>query len=112
MFGELELLTSVTLTEGGHALHHAALVRSPWVRAMCTAGMWSGSDSAFGHLEPSQEARCLLVAPATANIMAKLANGLADDLLSTQALAFTGPQAHRSRHEPQALGSPCDAAKS
>ena len=33
----------------------------------------------------------MCVAPATANIIAKLANGIADDLLTTTALACTAP---------------------
>ena len=35
----------------------------------------------------------LAVAPATANLLAKFAHGLADDFLSTLYLAFTGPVA-------------------
>lgn len=91
MFGELELITSVTLTEAATRFITPLSFESLGASHVYS-GMWSGSDSAFGHLEPSQEARCLLVAPATANIMAKMANGLADDLLSTQALAFNGPK--------------------
>lgn len=43
------------------------------------------------HLSLAEEADCLLVAPATANIMAKVAHGVADDLLSTTALATEAP---------------------
>jgi phosphopantothenoylcysteine decarboxylase len=43
------------------------------------------------HIELARQAKLLCVAPATANFMAKAANGLADDLLSTLYLAFTGP---------------------
>jgi phosphopantothenoylcysteine decarboxylase/phosphopantothenate--cysteine ligase len=45
----------------------------------------------FAHLQPGKTAQALVIAPATANILAKLACGLADDLLSCQALAFPGP---------------------
>ncbi|WP_371865509.1 bifunctional phosphopantothenoylcysteine decarboxylase/phosphopantothenate--cysteine ligase CoaBC [Fundidesulfovibrio magnetotacticus] len=90
MLQELELQVSVTLTEAAARfvtpLTFQALDASPVYH-----GMWDGAESAFGHLEPAQEARCLLVAPATANTLAKMAHGIADDLLSTQALAFTGP---------------------
>lgn len=48
-------------------------------------------DQPFPHLEPAQQADVLLVAPATANFLAKMACGLADDLLSSQVLAFSGP---------------------
>jgi phosphopantothenoylcysteine decarboxylase/phosphopantothenate--cysteine ligase len=54
----------------------------------------SGEDtlaSAVEHIRVAQEAQALVVAPATADLMAKFANGLADDFLSTLYLAFTGP---------------------
>jgi phosphopantothenoylcysteine synthetase/decarboxylase len=44
------------------------------------------------HIRLADEARLLLVAPATANLIAKLAHGLADDALSCIALALN-PQA-------------------
>ncbi len=53
--------------------------------------MFHGQDRIFGHLEPGQAAQAMVIAPATANSLAKLANGLADDMLSCQALAFSGP---------------------
>ncbi|HXA17593.1 MAG TPA: bifunctional phosphopantothenoylcysteine decarboxylase/phosphopantothenate--cysteine ligase CoaBC [Thermoanaerobaculia bacterium] len=51
-------------------------------------------DSGHGgvdHIELARWADLLLVAPATANILAKLAAGLADDALSTYAIAHRGP---------------------
>ena len=55
------------------------------------SGMFPPEPDLYGHLEPAQNADVLVVAPATANIIAKMANGLADDMLSCQALAFSGP---------------------
>lgn len=43
------------------------------------------------HISLAQWADCLLVAPATANVMAKMANGMADDALSTTCLACKCP---------------------
>lgn len=43
------------------------------------------------HISLTDQADVLVIAPATANIIAKLAHGLADDALSTAALAFCGP---------------------
>lgn len=43
------------------------------------------------HIELAEAADLLCVAPATANFLAKAAQGLADDLLSTLYLAFAGP---------------------
>ncbi|MBX3432574.1 MAG: phosphopantothenoylcysteine decarboxylase [Pirellulales bacterium] len=42
------------------------------------------------HIELARQAQVLCVAPATADFLAKAANGLADDLLSTLWLSFTG----------------------
>ncbi len=47
--------------------------------------------SAHPHIELAESADLLCVAPATANILAKIAGGLGDDLLSTLLLAFSGP---------------------
>ena len=45
------------------------------------------AEAAMGHIELAKWADILLIAPATANVMAKLACGLADDLLTTLFLA-------------------------
>lgn len=47
--------------------------------------------SAVEHIGVAQQADVLAVAPATADVLAKFANGLAGDFLSTLYLAFTGP---------------------
>ena len=51
--------------------------------------MWG--PGAHPHIELADAAELLCVAPATANLLAKAALGLADDLLSTLLLAFHGP---------------------
>lgn len=48
-------------------------------------------SSSVEHIGVAQECDVLVVAPATANILAKLAHGSADDFLSTMYLAFAGP---------------------
>ena len=53
--------------------------------------LFDPASANFAHLAPAQTADLLAVVPATANTIAKLAHGLADDLLSCQALAFDGP---------------------
>ena len=47
------------------------------------------AEAAMGHIELAKWADKLLIAPATANFVAKLTHGLADDLLSTLCLATT-----------------------
>ena len=49
------------------------------------------AEAGMGHIELARWAHRVLVAPATANFMARLAHGLADDLLSTICLATTAP---------------------
>lgn len=44
-----------------------------------------------GHISVAEQASVLVVAPCTANVIAKLANGLADDMLSATALACPAP---------------------
>ncbi len=48
-------------------------------------------ESEMGHIQLSRSADLLVVAPATANILAKMAAGLADDLASTLLLATDKP---------------------
>ena len=44
------------------------------------------------HVALAKEADLVIVAPGTANVMAKLAHGLADDMLTTTVLACTCPK--------------------
>jgi len=48
-------------------------------------------SSAIEHIAVAQENDLLVVAPATADLLARFAHGLADDFLTTLYLAFTGP---------------------
>ena len=60
-------------------------------------GLFSSSSSeetlssAVEHIGVAQDHDLLVVAPATADLLAKFAHGLADDFLTTMYLAFTGP---------------------
>ena len=51
------------------------------------------AEAAMGHLELARWAQRVVIAPATANTLARLAHGLADDLVSTLCLATTAPLA-------------------
>lgn len=56
------------------------------------AGVGSEEDeSGIEHINEAQTTRALIVAPATANVLAKFAHGLADDFLTTMFLATTAP---------------------
>ena len=49
------------------------------------------AEAAMGHIELARWADAVLIAPASANTLARLAQGLADDLLSTLCLATRAP---------------------
>ena len=68
----------------------------------------SRSDDPYPHLE---RADLLVVAPLTANTLARLAHGLADDLLTEAALAHAGPVARRARDERAHVGAPGDSGE-
>jgi phosphopantothenoylcysteine decarboxylase/phosphopantothenate--cysteine ligase len=54
--------------------------------------LWDeAAEAAMGHIELARWANLVLVAPATADVLARLAHGLADDLVSTLCLATTAP---------------------
>ena len=63
--------------------------------------LWaSGADNGMGHIDLSRGADAIVVAPASADFLAKIANGHADDLLSTLTLArdctlFVAPAMNR-----------------
>jgi len=54
--------------------------------------MWRATNNfSITHVSFAQSADCVLIAPATANIIAKIAHGIADDLLSSVVLATRAP---------------------
>lgn len=54
-------------------------------------GLFDDPSDPIHHISLAQEADVFVIAPCTANVMAKIANGIADDLLTTTALAITSP---------------------
>ncbi|RJQ65466.1 MAG: bifunctional phosphopantothenoylcysteine decarboxylase/phosphopantothenate--cysteine ligase CoaBC [Desulfobacteraceae bacterium] len=60
-------------------------------RSVCTDLFERSDDAGIRHIEWAAGADLVVVAPATANIIGKIANGLADDALSTFLLAVTCP---------------------
>ncbi len=57
---------------------------------VCTS-VFAEGDAAIRHIEWAQATDLAVIAPATANCIGKLANGIADDALSTYMLAVTAP---------------------
>lgn len=82
---------SVIMTEAAHqfigATTFSALTNRP-----VHSRMFEPQEHPLGeHIGLPRRAELLIIAPATADCLAKLAHGIADDLLSTAYLAFTGP---------------------
>jgi phosphopantothenoylcysteine decarboxylase / phosphopantothenate---cysteine ligase len=69
------------------ALTFQALSGHPVYSDLCE----TESENAMGHINLARWADVLLIAPATANILAKCSHGIADDLVSTLYLATTCP---------------------
>ncbi len=72
----------------------STLSRHPVVDSLWDTGRWQPE-----HVELAEQADLLAIAPATANIIGKLAHGIADDALSTFALSFDGPAFPKERKE-------------
>ena len=71
-------ITPLTFTALGAAPVYTALFDDPQ------------APSPFAHLEPGQVAQALVIAPASASTLARLAQGQADEILACQTLAFRG----------------------
>ena len=87
MFKDSGADIGVTLTDSAQQfitpLSYEALGASPVFSKMYPVG-----DDVFGHLMPGEACHAFVIAPASATTLSRLANGLADDMLSCQALAF------------------------
>ena len=84
------LRVKVVMTE--HATHFIdpttfrALTHEP-----VAVGLFDDPSDPIHHISLAQEADIFAIAPCTANMLAKMAHGIADDLLSTAVLATTAP---------------------
>ncbi len=81
----------VILTEAAERFVGAATFQALTGRPVLT-DMWAlPEDNVVGHVALGMHADLIVIAPATAHTLARLAAGLADDLLSTTVLASTAP---------------------
>ncbi len=69
-------------------LTFAALTREKVVTSIFPDTLSGGSDVIYPHLYPATEADAFAVVPATANAIAKLAGGFADDIVCCSALSL------------------------
>jgi len=88
----VQVVMTAAAQEFVRPLTFAALTARKVITGLFASG--AGEDtlaSAVEHIGVADKADLLVVAPATADLLAKFANGLADDFLSTLYLAFPGP---------------------
>ena len=85
------VVVDVILTEAGARFVTATTFQALSGRPVLTDLWQSGADNAMGHIAISRGADAIIVAPATADFISKLAHGAADDLLSTLCLARECP---------------------
>jgi len=82
---------SVVMTENASRFIGATTFEALTNRPVNTAPFAPREHFLGEHIGLPRRADLLIIAPATANMLSKLAGGIADDLLSTAALASTGP---------------------
>lgn len=83
----------VAMTENAQRFVGAQTFQALSGRPVRTSLWDAQAEAAMGHLELARWADRVLIAPATANTLARLAHGFADDLVSTLCLATTAPVA-------------------
>ena len=81
----------VAMTENAQRFVGAQTFQALSHRPVRTSLWDAQAEAAMGHLELAGWAQQVVVAPATANTLAKLAHGMADDLVSTLCLATEAP---------------------
>ena len=84
-------LVDVVLTHAAQEFVTPLTFRSLTHRPVITDMFDAQSADPLEHVEVARRADAVVIAPATAHVMAKLAHGLADDALSTIVLATTAP---------------------
>ncbi|WP_016956435.1 bifunctional phosphopantothenoylcysteine decarboxylase/phosphopantothenate--cysteine ligase CoaBC [Catenovulum agarivorans] len=83
----------VVMTEGAKAFITPLTMQAVSGNPVSDSLLDPAAEAAMGHIELAKWADVILIAPASADIMAKLAHGLADNLLTTLCLASKAPVA-------------------
>lgn len=81
----------VVMTDNAHQFIGETALQAVSARTVRHSLWDSNAEAAMGHIELARWADCIVIAPATANTLAKLAWGMADDLVTTLCLASTAP---------------------
>ncbi len=83
----------VVMTQGAQAFITPLTMQALTGNPVHTDLLDPAAEAAMGHIELARWADCVLIAPASANVIARLTNGMADDLLTTLCLATEAPLA-------------------
>ena len=83
----------VVMTEGAKAFITPLTLQAVSANAVSDSLLDTQAELAMGHIELAKWADFILIAPATADIIAKIAAGMANDLLTTLCLATSAPVA-------------------
>jgi phosphopantothenoylcysteine decarboxylase/phosphopantothenate--cysteine ligase len=83
LFVKAGIAVDVVMTEGARHFITPMTLQALSGRPVATDLWASGADNGMGHIDLSRGADAIVVAPASADFLAKVAHGHADDLLST-----------------------------
>ena len=83
----------VVMTEGAKAFITPLTLQAVSANAVSDSLLDTQAELAMGHIELAKWADFILIAPATADLIAKIAAGMANDLLTTLCLATAAPVA-------------------
>ena len=89
--GDAGAQVQVAMTANGTRFVGTATFQALSGRPVRTSLWDEAAEAAMGHIELARWPSRIVVAPATANMLAKLAHGFADDLVSTLCLATGAP---------------------
>jgi len=81
----------VVMTEGAKAFITPLTLQAVSGNSVSDDLLDTQAEMAMGHIELAKWADLIIIAPATANIIAKITSGMANDLLSTLCLATSAP---------------------
>jgi phosphopantothenoylcysteine decarboxylase/phosphopantothenate--cysteine ligase len=91
MLAQAGARVQVVMTAGAQQFVTPLTLQTLSGRPVATDTFSLTQESEIGHIRLADEAEVVVLAPATANLLAKLAHGIADDLLTTVLLATRAP---------------------
>jgi phosphopantothenoylcysteine decarboxylase/phosphopantothenate--cysteine ligase len=91
MLAQAGARVQVVMTAGAQQFVTPLTLQALSGRPVATDTFSLTQESEIGHIHLADEAEVVVLAPATANLLAKLAHGIADDLLTTVLLATRAP---------------------